>query len=202
MKLSLKQKVIGLPVMAAVLPVLVMLVLTTVQKNSVTEKIEGELEVLARENIEHLALAVYNTCEATSKMVQKYLDNRLQESDAFFQDMGGFSLSSETASIKAINLQNHKEKAFSIPKMMIGGVFEPETYIDVIREKFGGNYGLFQRVNDAGDMVLIATTLLSKKGKKLGNLYLPAKQEGVYNPVIQQILKKRVLKGEYGEFGG
>ena len=195
MKLSLKHKVIGLPVLAAVLPVLVMLVLTTVQKESVTKKIEGALEVLARENIEHLALAVYNTCEATSKMVQKYLDRRLQESDAFFQDMGGFSLSSETASIKALNLKNHKEKAVSIPKMMIGGVFEPRTYIDVIREKFGGNYGLFQRVNEAGDMVLIATTLSSKNGGKLGNLYLPVKQEGVVNPVIQNILKKQAFHG-------
>ena len=84
MKLMLKHKVIGLPVVAAVLPVLVILVLTFVEKKSVTEKIEGELDLLARENIEHLALAVHNTCEATSKMVQKYLDGRLQESAAFF----------------------------------------------------------------------------------------------------------------------
>jgi methyl-accepting chemotaxis protein len=186
---------IGLPVVAAVLPVLVMLVITSVQKKSVTEKIEEQLKVLARENIEHLALAVYNTCEATSKMVQKYLDLRLQDSEAFFQDMGGFSLSDETASIKALNLKNHKEKAISIPKIMIGGVFEPSTYIDVIREKFGGNYGLFQRINDAGDMVLVATTISSKKGKKLGNLYLPARQEGASNPVIQHILKKQVFHG-------
>ena len=195
MKLSLKHKVIGLPVLAAVLPVLVMLVLTSVQEKNVTEKIERELDVLARENIEHLALAVYNTCEATSKMVQKYLDRRLQESDAFFQDMGGFSLSSETDSMKAVNLINHKAMAISIPQMMIAGVFEPSTYIDVIREKFGGNYGLFQRVNDAGDMVLIATTIFSGKGKKLGNLYLPFKQKGVANPVIQQVLKKQVFHG-------
>ena len=195
MKLSLKHKVIGLPVLAAVLPVLVMLVLTSVQEKNVTEKIERELDVLARENIEHLALAVYNTCEATSKMVQKYLDQRLQESDAFFQDMGGFSLSSETDSIKAVSLINHKAMAISIPQMMIAGVFEPSTYIDVIREKFGGNYGLFQRVNDAGDMVLIATTISSGKGKRLGNLYLPFKQKGVANPVIQQVLKKQVFHG-------
>ncbi len=55
MKLLLKHKVIGLPVLAAVLLVLVMLVLTTVRKKSVTEKIEGELDVLAHENIEHLS---------------------------------------------------------------------------------------------------------------------------------------------------
>ena len=195
MKIMLKHKVIGLPVVAAVLPVLVILALTFVEKTNVTEKIEGELDVLARENIEQLAMAVYNTCEAASKMVQKVLDRRLQESDAFFQDMGGFSLSSETVVIKSINPSNHKEKTISIPKMLIAKVFEPSSYIDVIREKFGGNYGLFQRVNEAGDMVLIATTISSKKGGKLKNIYLPSTQNNVANPIIQHILKKQVFHG-------
>ena len=79
--------------------------------------------------------------------------------------------------------------------MTLAGVFEPRTYIDVIREKFGGDYGLFQRVNEAGDMVLIATTISSKKGEKLKNLYLPSIQNSVANPVIQQILKKQVFHG-------
>ena len=114
MKLMLKHKVIGLPVVAAVLPVLVILALTFVEKKSVTEKIEGELDLLARENIEHLALAVHNTCEATSKMVQKYLNRRLQDSDAFFQDMGGFSLSSEAVSVKAVNPSDQKKRTISI----------------------------------------------------------------------------------------
>ena len=195
MKLMLRHKVIGLPVVAAVLPVLVMLVLTSIEKKSVTEKIEGQLDFLAHENIEHLANAVYNTCEATSKMVQKVLDRRLQESDAFFKDMGGVSLASETVPIKSVNTSTHAEKSISIPKMMIAGVFEPSAYIDVLREKFGGNYGLFQRVNDAGDMVLIATTIFSKKKRRLGNLYLPAIQKSVSNPVIQHILRKKVFHG-------
>ncbi len=195
MKLMLKHKVIGLPVVAAVLPVLVMLVLTSIEKKSVTEKIEGQLDFLARENIEHIALAVHKTCEATSKMVEKDLDLRLQDSDAFFKDMGGLSLSSETVSINVVNPLNHQEKTISIPKMMIAGVFEPGTYIDVIREKFGGNYGLFQRVNEAGDMVLIATTISSKKGRRLEHLDLPANQKGVSNPVIQHILRKQVFHG-------
>ncbi len=195
MKLTLKHKVIGLPVFAAVLPVLVMLVLTIFEERKVTGRIEGELEVLARQNIEHLALAVYNTCEATSKMVEKYLDMRLTDATAFFEDMGGFSLSSETVSIKALNPATHKEKVVSVPKMMIAKVFEPVTYIDVIRDKFGGNYGLFQRINDKGDMVLITSTISSGKNEKVKNLYLPASEDNVPNPVIQRILQKQVFHG-------
>ena len=195
MKLMLKHKLIGLPVFAAILPVLVMLILTTVEKRSVTGKIEGELDALARENIEHLSMAVYNTCEAANKMEQKYLDGSLEDASAFFKDMGGFSLSSETVSMKVILPSTHKEKTVSIPKMMIGKVFEPDTYIDVIHEKFGGTYGLFQRLDEAGNMVMIASTIRNEKGFMVKNLYLPAEMNNEPNPVIGQVLRKQVFHG-------
>ena len=191
----LRHKVIGLPVVAAVLPVLVMLVLTTIEKKSVTEKIEDQLDYLTRENIEHIALAVHNTCEATSKMIQKDLTRRLQDADGFFTEMGGLSLSSETVSIKAVTSATGQERAIAIPKMLIEGLSEPEAYIDLIREKFGGNYGLFQRVNEAGDMVLVATTIFSSKKHRFKDIYQPAVQKGVPNPVISQILNNQVFYG-------
>lgn len=195
MKIMLKHKVIGLPVLAAVLPVLVMLVLTSMQKTTVTEKIEGELDSLTRENIEHLAIAVYNTCEATSKMIQKELDVRLNGADAFFADMGGFSLSSEHVTINAVTLDGHEKKTVSVEKLMIADVFEPKTYIDVAREKFGGEYGLFQRVNEAGDMVLVATSIFSRGGQRIDHIYLPAVQKGHATPVIQKVLRKKTFHG-------
>ena len=54
---------------------------------------------------------------------------------------------------------------------------------------------MFQRVNDAGDMVLIATTIFASKGHRLPYLYLPAIQNGVSNPVIQRIFRKQVFHG-------
>ena len=85
-----------------------------------------------------LPLAVHNICEATSEMIQKDLDSCLNNSDAFFRDMGGLSLSSETIAIEAVNHETHSKKTISIPKMLIAGVFEPGTYIDVIRENSVG----------------------------------------------------------------
>ena len=141
MKLMLRHKVIGLPVVAAVLPVLVMLVLTTIEKKSVTEKIEDQLDYLTRENIEHISLAVYNTCEATNKMIQKDLTRRLKDADGFFTEIGGLSLSSEIVPVKALIPATGQKNAIAIPKMLIEGLSEPGPYIDLIREKFGGNYG-------------------------------------------------------------
>ena len=110
----LKHKLIGLPVFCGdIAGPWVMLILTTVEKRSVTGKIEGGAGCSCPRNIEHLSMAVYNTCEAANKMEQKYLDGSLEDASAFFKDMGGFSLSSETVSMKVILPSTHKEKTVS-----------------------------------------------------------------------------------------
>ena len=62
MKLKLKHKLIGLPLLAGILPVLVMFILIYIEKGNVKEEIEDELDVLGRESMERLALAVHDTC--------------------------------------------------------------------------------------------------------------------------------------------
>ena len=83
MMVTLKNKVIGLPVVAAIVPVLVIFVLTYMAKGGVTKNIEGELAALARQNIARIAHAVYNTCAATSKMIEKDLDRQLRDASHF-----------------------------------------------------------------------------------------------------------------------
>ena len=56
MKVMLKQKLIGLPVVAAILPVLVMFVLTSMEKRNVTQEIEDELDLFARDSMKVLRL--------------------------------------------------------------------------------------------------------------------------------------------------
>jgi len=78
MKIMLKHKVIGLPVVAAILPVLVIFVLTFMAQRHVTREIEDGLDLLAQKNIEGIALAIHNTFEATRNMVQMELDRNLE----------------------------------------------------------------------------------------------------------------------------
>jgi hypothetical protein len=94
MKLMLKHKVIGLPVLAAILPVLVMLLFTSIEKRSVTRKIEDELDLLARDSMKRIAIAIRDTCQVTSDMIQKDVDRHLNDVESYFSALGGFSLSS------------------------------------------------------------------------------------------------------------
>jgi methyl-accepting chemotaxis protein WspA len=204
MRLMLKHKIIGLPVLAAILPVLVMFVLTSMEKKSVTRKIEGELDLLARDSMKGIAIAIRDTCQVTSDMIQKDLDRRLHDIDSFFSALGGFSLSPEEVSWIAVNQFTGEEKRASLPKMLIDGITwlgqnrkldESTPFIDDAKMKFGGNYAVFQRMNEKGDMMQVATTLAAPNGYRAIGSYIPAVNDGVPVPAVSAVLQGKSFKG-------
>ena len=204
MKLMLKHKVIGLPVLAAILPVLVMFILTSIEKRSVTQKIEGELNLLARDSMKRIAIAIRNTCQVTSDMIEKDVDRHLQDVESFFSALGGFSLSPEEVSWIAVNQFTGEEKKVSLPKMLIDDITwfgqnrkldESTPYIDEAKIKFGGNYAIFQLMNEKGDMMQVATTLATPDGYRAIGSYIPAVNDGIPDPVISTVLQGKAFSG-------
>jgi hypothetical protein len=203
MKLMLKQKVIGLPVVAAILPVLVMFGLTSMEQKHVTRQIEDGLDLLAQKNIEGIALAIYNTFEATRKMLQMELDRNLEGFSLLLEEMGGISESSSMVSWEAVNQLTGADKRVSLPKILVGGVWigknraikGPTPYVDDAHTQFGGTYGIFQRMNEEGDMIQVATNLPASKEYRAIGSYIPALHKGARNPIISTILKGKVYTG-------
>jgi len=204
MKLMLKHKVIGLPVVAAILPVLVIFVLTSMEKRNVTQKIEGELDLLAHDSMKRIAIAIRDTCQVTSDMIKKDVERRMQDVESFFSALGGFSLSHEKVSWNAVNQITGEEEKVSLPKMLIDDITwlgqnrklnDSTPYIDEVKIKFGGNYAIFQIMNKKGDMIQVATTLATPDGYRAIGSYIPAINNGVHDPVISAVLQGKVFIG-------
>jgi len=204
MKVMLKQKVIGLPVVAAILPVLVMFALTSMEKRNVTQKIEDELDLLARDSMQRIAVAIRDTCQVTSDMINKEVERHLQDVDSYFSTLGGFSLSPERATWNAVNQLTGEEKKVTLPKMLIVDflwlgqnrkIDESTPYIDDVKKKFGGNYAIFQIMNEKGDMIQVATTLATQNGYRAVGSYIPAINNGVPDPVISTVIQGKTFSG-------
>ena len=58
MKFTLKQKIIGLTLFATVLPVLIIGIMITVQKDNASAKLREELDLISRSNLTQIALDV------------------------------------------------------------------------------------------------------------------------------------------------
>ena len=204
MKLTLKQKIIGLPLVAGILPVLVMLLLISVEKRAVVDKIECELDILARQGMERIALAMHETSQVSKDMIQIVLDRNLEQASAFFQQMGGISLSNDVVSWEAVNQVTGKKKTVLLPKVLIMGATwlgqdkdlnAVTSYIDQLKDRAGGNYAIFQRMNKQGDMIQVASTMPVSKNERAIGVYIPAVENGKPNPVISAILKKKSYEG-------
>jgi len=62
MRFGVKHKIVILTITVALLPVIVILILTSINKNSINITVGEEMDILASENISRVALDVYNMC--------------------------------------------------------------------------------------------------------------------------------------------
>jgi methyl-accepting chemotaxis protein len=195
MGLTLKQKIIALPLIAGILPVLLMFIVIYMEKADVRSNIKKELDLLGRESMERTALDLQYSCQLANDMALAELDRKLEEAWTFFDQMGGLSLTDKSLQVKTVNQFDGKEKPVSLPDMLVQGLNEPGTYLQLIKKKFGGDYGLFERMNEQGDMVLVGTTKAGPTGSPGIGTYIPATQGDAHNPIIKNILEKRFFHG-------
>jgi methyl-accepting chemotaxis protein len=204
MKLMIKHKVIGLALLAAFLPVLVMSVLTLIQKNDVNEQVVDEMDILARENITQVAKDVYGLLETANDLVQSRVDNNLNVARHVMQQLGEPGLSSEKTTWQAVNQYNNSSSSVALPKMYFGRVPVEPNYdftiptpvVDVAEKLVGDVITIFQVMNDRGDMIRIASNVRNANGKRAIGTYLPAvNPDGKPNPVVSAVMRGETYRG-------
>ena len=75
MKLKLKQKIVIMVMLAALLPVLVMAVLTYFQKERVNQTVLEQMRDLSEKNLKETALSVYNMCRIANDLILENLSD-------------------------------------------------------------------------------------------------------------------------------
>ena len=75
MKLKLKQKIVIMVMLAALLPVLVMAALTYFQKERVDQTVLEQMRDLSEKNLKETALGVYNMCRIANDLILENLSD-------------------------------------------------------------------------------------------------------------------------------
>ncbi len=204
MKLKSKHKITGLALLAALLPALVMSILFTVQKGQVTSKVSDELDVLGRRNIAQIAQDAYALCETANDMTQQQVDRSLNVARDILTQSGQVELSSETVSWEAINQFSKESTSIALPKMTVGGVWlgqnrnmaETTPVVDEVVRLVGGDGAIFQRMNERGDMLRVATSVEALDHTRAIGTYIPAiNPDGEPNAVISTVLRGEAYRG-------
>ena len=203
-RITLKKKVIGLAVLAAFMPVLVMVVLVGQFQTSVSQVVGKEMTTFAMMNIAQIAKDVYGLCETSNDLIQQKINHDLNVARGILKQYKTVELSSQTVPWEVSNQFTKKTQKMNLPKMMVGGAWLGQNssssvgtpVVDEVKRMVGGACTIFQRMNAEGEMVRVATNVEDLEHKRAIGTYIPAlNPDGTPNAVIDTVLKGQPYRG-------
>ncbi len=202
--LTLMRKVVALVVLAALLPVLTIFFLVNRFQTSVSETTTKELRELAMTNIGQIAKDVLGLCETANYLIQQKIDSDLKVAEELIKQRKGVSLGRESVSWEAVNQFTRETKTVLLPQLLVGGTWLgknreptlPTPIVDDVKRMGGGTCTIFQRMNQAGDMLRVATNVMTPEGKRAIGTFIPALgADETPNAVLAAIINGQPFRG-------
>lgn len=204
MKLNVKQKIVGTASLAAILPILAVVVISLVSRDKASRDVMEELDVVKKSQVGQIAKDVYGMLETANAMLIQDVRKNLNVARDEMGDLGSPGFAAETVEWDAINQFTKETKTIDLPRMTVGGVwlgkntnFDSRTpIVDKVGDLVGGTCTIFQRINDAGDMLRVATNVEKLDGTRAVGTYIPATNpDGTANEVVQTLLSGNTYEG-------
>ncbi len=156
----------------------------------------NEVESLINTDLDHITQSTYNLIEAEYQAAQKQAAHDLNLTRHLVGLAGGVRLGQETVGWKAINQSTGATAEITLPKLLLGETelapnsdpLRKTPVVDEVERLCGSSCTIFQRVNDAGDMLRAATTVRTAEGRRaIGTMIAATEANGSPNPVIAAI---------------
>ena len=202
---SLKLKLIVLGVILSVAPLGVVAVSTFYQNRHMTAAASDGLSQLAHENLINTVSGIRTMVATQNEVLQEAVISDLNVARRVKRDGGGLSLdSSETATWQAVNQYTKASESIDLPYMTLGGEWLgqnadpgiPTPLVDEVKLLVGGTCTVFQRMNEAGDMLRVATNVEKLDKTRAIGTYIPAvNPDGQPNPVVSSLMARKTFHG-------
>ncbi len=202
LKISTKIIAVSAAMVLVTSTVIVMMVLF--QKKSLNEEINSELADLMHKQTAEATRSVYNMCSAQYEAVQNKVDSDLNVARDVLNSFGTVTLATSTVKWEAINQFNGQSLRVKLPRMMAGqrwlgqnrDMSRFSVVVDGVKELVGGTCTVFQRINEAGDMLRVSTNVQKTDGNRAIGTYIPAvNPDGTQNKVLREVMAGRVYSG-------
>lgn len=202
--LSLSVKVTLLGAGSSLITAIALVALAVWQSGEYHTLAQREVDLLIDADLVHIGQGVYNLVQTENEAVQQQLNSNLNVARHVLASAGAVSLSKEKVTWQATNQLTRETTTVELPKMLVGDEWlgqnaDPSVktaVVDEVEQLTGDTATIFQRMNENGDMLRVATTIKNAKGKRAIGTYIPAiNPDGNPNPVIATTLKGETYHG-------
>ncbi|MBD3224339.1 MAG: HAMP domain-containing protein [Caldithrix sp.] len=204
MKFGIKQKIIGLALLATILPVLVALILSNIQREKTRQSINSSVNRMIVDDLHHIMNDFYSLCKTANDYTQQNVNQSLNVARAELYRQGRVHLLSDKVHWQAINqftqeVQNIRLPKIAVQNQWLGKNFSlkiPSPVVDRTKALVGGTCTIFQRINAEGDMLRVVTNVQKRDSSRAIGTYIPAiNPDGSKNEVVHTVLSGQIYRG-------
>ncbi|MBI5830928.1 MAG: methyl-accepting chemotaxis protein [Armatimonadetes bacterium] len=179
-------------------PLLVLTGVTAAQWRSAGARAAAGCEQLATSDLTHVTQGVANLCRTQHGLLQQTVSGCLGAASLALKHEGGLALATDRqVAWDATNQETKEALRVTLPAVLVGGSplgqvrdpKQPTKVVDRVTELTTATCTVFQRMNEAGDMLRVATSVRNAKGERAIGTFIPAVKDGQPNPLVQTVLK-------------
>jgi hypothetical protein len=202
--MSLRQQITALGTLSAMLATIAVAILVVVNENRTSKSVSDEVISMMEDRLARSAEKTLSICNLSEQFVQQSVDTSLSLGHAQVKLAGGVQMTGRNITWTATNQFTKAKTEVTIPQWSLEGMpvtadrsFEHKIpVIDDIAKQTNETVTLFQRVNPAGDMLRVATTVVALDGERANGTYIPAiMPDGSQNTVVKTVLSGHVYRG-------
>jgi methyl-accepting chemotaxis protein len=204
---GIRTKVVALAVASIAVTGTAMVGVSAWQSGEFADDARADVQDLVDHSIEQTADGVYDVVATQGESTAATVDSDLQVADYVLQQSGGISLGSSTRNTvpwDAKNQVTNEVTPVALPRVQVGrdwlgqnaDVATPTPVVDQVQSLVGGTATIFQRMNDAGDMLRVGTNVVSATGSRAIGTYIPAVgANSAPNAVVAAVLAGETYRG-------
>jgi methyl-accepting chemotaxis protein len=203
-------KIVILANTAVVVTAAILLIALLVQKSRIAEHVSSDLEELNEKTMRSQVRSLYNAARMHEQDVNRQLEASLRYFQETLRSDGGIALSGGTTSWKLLDGNGQALRETSLPALAVGGKpiranTDPDVltpYVDAVKKVNGVYATIFQRLDDDGSMLRVATNVITPAGKRaIGTFISPRNADGTPNGVLEAVLAGKTYLGRANVVG-
>jgi methyl-accepting chemotaxis protein len=201
---GIQARIIALSLSGVVGAGIVLTAVSAVTSGRFADTATSDLDGVVSAQLDRTGEGVYNLVSTQGDSVSATVADNLRVAGYVLDRRGNARLGQSTVTWPAINQFTLKATQVRLPKMYAGDTWLSQNrskttqtpVVDEVKEMVGGTVTIFQRMNDGGDMLRVATNVLKTDGTRAIGTYIPAKAaDGTPNAVVASVLSGKTYFG-------
>jgi PAS domain S-box-containing protein len=203
--MKIRTKITGMAMLLVLLAAASIFGVALYQKKILERNVGTEVEQFVRSETNRVAQDVYIMCRAMEESLDQMLAHGLKVAMEVGVRRGHLDFNGPAFfTWQAVNQFSGESHRVVLPKVKYNGHWlghntdstVPTPLVDEVFELQGMTCTVFQRINEAGDMLRVATTVPRLDGSRAIGTYIPRyNPDGSPNPVIETLLRGEVFSG-------